>query len=274
MKIIRLLLIIFFSQFLWGVEDELSTLSKLGGILEAQATYISITIAIFGFIISFFLALAYSRSQSIVSKIEGNKDKIDLIKETMDKDLKEFRKEVNAIKFHMDENLKEFRKEIKDEIKEEITQQIVYTSDEAVQKVQEHAYKKVEHTVDVLTGDIQKRRFHYQSLIFKVNQAKKYEYEEVMKEDMNLDEKISQLLVIQSKYNEINNSDIPKLFSKDVEEKVVPTARKLSEYKELRHIVVKLLLKALENDKLNYVETTQIKDILKECYGWEEKEER
>ncbi|CAA6818029.1 MAG: Unknown protein [uncultured Sulfurovum sp.] len=92
-----------------------------------------------------------------------------------------------------------------------------------------------------------------------------------MKEDVELDIKLNKTLLVQARYNEINNYDIPKLFSKDIEGKVVPSAKKLSEHKQLKNIIIKLLLKALDNDKLNYAEEIQIKDVLRDCYNWTEK---
>jgi len=238
---------------------ELGVVSKLNEFMGASLTgftnQITNLLMIFGAMVTLLSLLGYLKLKSLSDNIENNRELIEKYKEDIDK------------------KFSDYRIEMKQEIIEEVKQQIVYGLDDAILKVQEHAYKKVEYTVSKLTDEIQKRRFHYQSLIFKINQLKKYEYEEVMKEEIDIDEKISKILVIQSKYNEINNSDIPKLFSKDIEERVIPTARKLSEYKDLRHIIIKLLLKALENDKLNYVEKTQIKDILQECYGWEEKED-
>jgi hypothetical protein len=238
---------------------ELGVVSKLNEFMGASLTgftnQITNLLMIFGAMVTLLSLLGYLKLKSLSDNIENNRELIEKYKEDIDK------------------KFSDYRIEMKQEIIEEVKQQIVYGLDDAILKVQEHAYKKVEYTVSKLTDEIQKRRFHYQSLIFKINQLKKYEYEEIMKEEIDIDEKISKILVIQSKYNEINNSDIPKLFSKDIEERVIPTARKLSEYKDLRHIIIKLLLKALENDKLNYVEKTQIKDILQECYGWEEKED-
>jgi len=277
MKTIQLILMLFFTNIILYAENnttvdinsstteiQLKVVSQLSEFFGAAITgyngHIEHLLMIFGAMVTFFIAIislfGYFKIRGISEEIEKNRDLIADYTAGIDK------------------KFSDYRIEMKQEIIEEVKQQIVYGLDDAILKVQEHAYKKVEYTVSRLTDEIQKRRFHYQSLIFKINQVKKYEYEEVMKEDIGIDEKISQILVIQSKYNEINNSDIPKLFSKDIEERVIPTARKLSEYKELRHIVIKLLLKALENDKLNYVEKTQIKDILKECYGWEEKEDK
>ena len=168
------------------------------------------------------------------------------------------------------EKFEDYEREMKIEIKEEVMQQVVYGLDKALDKAQEHTYRKLEHTVDKLTEEIQRRRFFYQGLIYQINQAKKYEYEEVMKEEIELDEKIDKIIKIQAKYNEINNYDIPKLFSKNIEDDVIPMAKKLSDYKNIKHTIQKLLVKVLERDNLNFVQKTQIKDILKEKYDWEE----
>lgn len=234
-------------------------LEFIGSVIEANTSQITNLLTMLGFLGSLFFIVfsvfGYFKGTSITKSIAQNRESIDLYKEQISKDFKEY------------------RKEIKQEIIEEVKQQIVYGLDDAILKVQEHAYKKVEYTINDLTDEIQRRRFYYQSLIFKVNQVKKYEYEEILKQDIELESKLNKILNIQSKYNEINNHDIPRLFSKDVEGRVIPIAKKLSEYRNLRTIIIKLLLKALENDKLNYTDETQIKDVLKEYYNWEEKKE-
>jgi len=177
-------------------------------------------------------------------------------------------KEMNLLKKEFKEIIKDVQLAKKEEIREEVTQQIVYGLDEALLNVQKHAYKKVEYTVDKLVEEIQRKRFFYQNLLYQINQIQKYEHEEVMKEDIELTKKIEKTIKVQAKYNEINNHDIPKLLSKDIENDVVPTAVKLSEYKNIKHTIQKLLVKVLERDNLNFVQKTQIKDILKEKYDW------
>ena len=179
-------------------------------------------------------------------------------------------REMNSLKKEFKETIKEVQLAKKEEIREEVKQQIVYGLDKALDKAQEHAYLKVEYAVDKLTEEVQRRRFYYQGLIYQINQIKKYEYENVMKEEVDLIEKIERVIQIQAKYNEINNHDISKLFSKNIERDVVPTAKKLSDYKNIKHTIQKFLVKSLENDNLNFVQKTQIKDVLKEKYAWEE----
>jgi len=179
-------------------------------------------------------------------------------------------KEMNLLKKEFKEIIKDVQLAKKEEVREEVKQQIIYTLDEALVNVQEHAYRKVEYTVDKLVEEVQGRRFFYQSLLYQINQIQKYEHEEVMKEDVELTKKIEKTIKVQAKYNEINNHDIPKLLSKDIEKDVIPTAVKLSDYKNIKHTIQKVLFKVLENGNLNFVERTQIKDVLKEKYGWEE----
>jgi len=228
---------------------ELEVVSKLSEFMGTALTgftgQISNLLIFFMAILTIISVLGYFKMNKLSTSIQGNRELIG-------------------------EKFEDYKREMKIEIKEEVMQQVVYGLDKALDKAQEHTYRKVEYTVDKLTEEIQRRRFFYQGLIYQLNQAKKYEYEEVMREEVKLDEKIDKIIKIQAKYNEINNHDIPKLFSKNIEQDVVPIAKKISEYKNIKHTIQKLLVKVLERDNLNFVQKTQIKDILKEKYDWEE----
>jgi len=227
------------------VEVEYKAINAIGGILEGFTGEISALLMFFMAMVTIGSVLGYFKMNTLSNNIQRNRELIG-------------------------EKFEDYEREMKIEIKEEVMQQVVYGLDKALDKAQEHTYRKVEHTVDKLTEEIQRRRFFYQGLIYQINQAKKYEYEEVMREEVELDERIDKIIKIQAKYNEINNHDIPKLFSKNIEQDVVPIAKKLSEYKNIKHTIQKLLVKVLERDNLNFVQKTQIKDVLKEKYGWEE----
>ena len=227
------------------VEEEYKIISTVGSILEGFTGQISNLLIFFMAMFTIGSVLGYFKMNKLSSSIQGNRELIG-------------------------EKFKDYERKMKIEIKEEVMQQIVYSLDEALEKVQEHAYRKVEHTVDKLTKEIQRRRFIYQGLIYKMNQAKKYEYEEVMKGESELTEKIEKTIKIQAKYNEINNYYIPLLFSKNIEEDVVFTAKKLSSDHHIKRIILNFLLDILEEDKLNFVQKTEIKDVLKEKYGWVE----
>jgi len=227
------------------VEVEYKAINAIGGILEGFTGEISDLLMFFMAMVTIGSVLGYFKMNTLSNNIQRNRELIG-------------------------EKFENYEREMKIEIKEEVMQQVVYGLDKALDKAQEHTYRKVEHTVDKLTEEIQRRRFFYQGLIYQINQAKKYEYEEVMREEVELDERIDKIIKIQAKYNEINNHDIPKLFSKNIEQDVVPIAKKLSEYKNIKHTIQKLLVKVLERDNLNFVQKTQIKDVLKEKYGWEE----
>jgi len=227
------------------VEEEYKVLNAVGTILEGFTGEISDLLMFFMAIVTISSVVGFFKMSKLSDSIQQNRELIG-------------------------EKFEDYEREMKIEIKEEVMQQVVYGLDKALDKAQEHAYRKVEHTVDTLTKEIQRRRFFYQGLIYQINQEKKYEYEEVMREEVELDEKIDKIIKIQAKYNEINNHDIPKLFSKNIEQDVVPIAKKISEYKNIKHTIQKLLVKVLERDNLNFVQKTQIKDVLKEKYGWEE----
>lgn len=235
---------------------ELDVIDKLGGLLEGistkhtgqLATLIELFIAFTGIVITIITILgAYN--------ITKNSHKIDEIKKEMDK------------------NLNELRKELKQEIKEEVMQQIVYIADKDVQRVQAHAYKKIEHSIEKMTENTQNQRFVYQKIIYKINQMKKYEYETIMmNSSFSTDEKLNKIILVQSKYNEVNNQSIPKIFSKNIEEKVIPALIKLSEITKIHHIIIEELDKKLNDDTLSFIDKESIKEVLINYYNWEEKE--
>ena len=224
---------------------EYKVINAVGSILEGFTGEISDLLMFFMAMVTIGSVLGYFKMNKLSDDIQKNRELIG-------------------------EKFEDYKREMKIEIKEEVMQQVVYGLDKALDKAQEHTYRKVEYTVDKLTEEIQRRRFFYQGLIYQLNQAKKYEYEEVMREELELDDKIDKIIKIQAKYNEINNHDIPKLFSKNIEQDVVPIAKKISDYKNIKHTIQKILVKVLERDNLNFVQKTQIKDVLKEKYGWKE----
>jgi len=271
--------IFFGSVFLNAHESkELDVINSLGGILENQSTHISTTIAIFGLMLTIIMTIisfvAYSKSQNIITRIEKNKDKIDKIKEKLAEDVLYIDKETK-------ENLKTLREEVihslndvKDDIKQEVTQQIVYNSKEVALKVEDYAYKHIEDNIIAINNKVQAKLFAYQKFIFKVNEAKKFEYEEVISdENLNFTEKLSKVIAIQSRYNETNNQSIPKLFSHNIEEEVVPTAIKLSEYEELHSIIIEHLETLLFDSHYSFADKARVKEVLHIRYHWVEKQE-
>ena len=257
---------------------ELDVISSLGGILEAQSTHISTTIAIFGLMLTIMMTIisfvAYSKSQNIIARIEKNKDKIDKIKEKLAEDILYIDKETKS-------NLKTLREEVlyslsdvKNDIKQEVTQQIVYNSKEVALKVENYAYKHIEDNIVAINNKVQAKLFAYQKFIFKVNEAKKFEYEEVISDDsLNFTEKLSKVVAIQSRYNETNNQSIPKLFSHKVEEEIVPTAIKLSEYHELHEIIIEHLEEILLNSHYSFADKARVKEVLYNRYAWIEQQD-
>ena len=269
--------------FLWTIflnakkVEELEVLNNLGGILEAQATQISTIIAIFGIMLTIMMTIisfvAYSRSQNMIARIEKNKDKIDKIKEKLAEDVLYIDKETKS-------NLKILRKEVlyslndvKSDIKQEVTQQIVYNSKEVALKVEDYAYRHIEENILAINNKVQAKLFAYQAFIFKVNEAKKFEYEAVISDDsLDFTEKLLKVIAIQSRYNETNNQSIPKLFSNNIEEDVVPTAIKLSEYQELHEIIMEHLEAVLLDVHYSFADKARVKEVLYNRYGWIEEQ--
>jgi len=256
---------------------QLDVLNSLGGILENQATHISTMIAIFGLVMTILMTIisvvAYSKSQNIIVRIEKNKDKIDKIKEKLAEDILYIDKETKS-------DLKTLRKEVlyslndvKDDIKQEVTQQIVYNSKEVALKVEDYAYKHIEDNIIAINNKVQAKLFAYQKFIFKVNEAKKIEYEEIIS-DKSLDfaKKLSKVIAIQSRYNETNNQSVPKLFSHEIEKEVVPTAIKLSEYEELHAIIIEHLETLLLDNYYSFADQARVKEVLHTRYDWKEEQ--
>ena len=261
MRILKLMFILTLVMFAHSDNNSsVEVISKLGefigSVLETYTSQIELLLIVFSLIVSLILAfvsiIGYSKSKSITSKVEENRNKID-----------EFQKET-YIQFE------KHKEELKEEIKEEVLQQIVYVSDEVSQKVEEHAYRKINKNINKLTDEILERRFAYQKLIYKVNQVKKLEYERVLKSAKTIDEKLEEITIIQAKYNEINNQNIPKLFSKNIKDVAIPVAEKLSESKEVAHIIKKELEKLLEDEDYSFVDREDIREVLKDYYAWKE----
>jgi hypothetical protein len=256
----------------------LDIMNSLGGILENQSTHISTTIAIFGLMLTIMMTIislfAYSKSQDILVRIEKNKEKIDKIKEKLAEDILYIDKETKSNLKILREELVHSLNDVKDDIKQEVTQQIVYNSKEVALKVEDYAYKHIEDNIVDINNKVQVKLFSYQKFIFKVNEAKKIDYEEVVSdESFSFTEKLSKVIAIQSRYNETNNQSVPKLFSHHIEEEVVPTAIKLSEYQELHEIIIEHLEKLLLDSHYSFADKARVKEVLHIRYHWVEQQE-
>ena len=227
--------------------DSNMTIGDLGSFFEGTSGHISNLIMFFSLFISGVLALftyfTYTENKSITEKIESNKEYIDNIYE-----------------------------KLKEDIKHEIDKQVIFNAKDVMSKIKDDAYRKIDNSINQISSDAQEKLFDYQQLVFKVNQAKKYAYEEVINsKTLELDEKLAKSVIIQGQYNETNNHDIPNLFSTDIENRVIPTAKKLSEFHELRDIIVEYLEKFLDKEEYSYANKSQIKDMLREYYNWKDK---
>ena len=241
-------------------DSNVEVISKLGefigGVLETYSDHIAnllLSFSVGGSFVMFLISLfGYSKIKSISHDIKKN------------------RKKIEKFQFQITKDFTKYKDGIKKEIKEEVLDQIVLLSDEVSKKVEKHAYKRINKNINTLTNEIQERRFSYQKIIYKVNQAKKLEYETILNSQISTDEKLEQISIVQAKYNEINNQDIPKLFSKKMKEVAIPSARKLSKIKEVSHIMKKELEKLLADEDYSFVDREDIREVLEDCYNWKE----
>lgn len=226
------------------------SVGDLGSFFEGTSGHISTLITFFSLFISGLLALftyfTYKENKSITEKIDRNKEYIDTIYEKLKKD-----------------------------IEHEIDKQVIFNAKSVMSKIEDDAYRKIDNNIEKISSDALEKLFDYQQLVFKINQAKKYAYEEVMNSrTLELSEKLVQSVIIQGQYNETNNHDIPNLFSNNIQERVIPTAIKLSEFVELTDIIIEYLEKLLKKKCLSYANKSRIKDVLRDYYGWIEKKEK
>lgn len=182
-----------------------------------------------------------------------------------------------AISKRVDENRKAIDNtylKIQEDIKQEVAQEIVYSSKELISKVENYFYEKIEYDLEQINRLVQAKLFLYQRFVFEVNEVKKIEYENLMNSSIKLEDKLSQLISIQNRYNETNNSSIPKLFSDDIEHQVVPAAKKLSENKKLQRIIVKHLETLIQSDYYSFADKARIKEVLHKRYNWQEPKDK
>jgi len=222
--------------------DTNMTVGDLASFTEGTSGHISNLIIFFSIFISGILAVftyfTYRENRSIMEKIENNKKYINTIYE-----------------------------KLKEDIKGEIDKQVIFNAQNVMSKVEDDAYRKIDNNIEHISNQSQEKLFDYQQLVFKINQAKKYAYEEVMNnKKLTLDEKLIKSVIIQGQYNETNNHDIPNLFSTDVENCIIPTAKKLSEFEELKAIIKEYLEKLLDKDSYSYANKSRIRDVLQKYY--------
>lgn len=241
---------------------ELEVISKIGEIFSASMTgytgQIESLLTTFSYIgsVLFLLITVFAsfKITSISRKIDSNRETIE------------------SLKSDMQQELNDIKKEIKDEIREEVSQQIVYTAKKATQKVREHAYNKIEYNIEKINLKMEENIFRYQRMIYKINQAKKYEYELILNnKSLSIEEKIKEIIFIQGRYNEINNQSILGLFSSNVEEKLIPSLIKLSDNLKIRQIIIRFIENLLKKEKFDHADILDIKEVLEKYYNWTEK---
>ncbi len=166
--------------------------------------------------------------------------------------------------------IKDLENKLEKSIKQEVKSQIIYSASNVLQKVEDDAYEKIDHAVNHIKGRVKSKLFDYQKFIFKVNQAKKYEYEEVLNDaKISIDNKLQQITIIQGRYNEINNNDIPKLFSDNVKDELIPVAIKLSKERAFHDIIIDHLKRSIKKNGYSYADISRIKEVVKKYYNYD-----
>jgi hypothetical protein len=170
-------------------------------------------------------------------------------------------------------DINNIKKSISENIKHEVTNQIAYSVYEISDKVENHAYKKIDHSIQQIKDRVQQKLFEYQEFIYKVNQTKKLKYEKIIHDKtISVENMLKEMTAIQGHYNEICNHYAPKLFSDNIEDDLLPTAKNLADEKDLHHVLIKYLLKVYKDEDklLQYHEKSKIKTILIEEYKLKE----
>ncbi len=220
-------------------------LGDLGGFMEpilaANAQNITQIVMLFGFLLALISVAIFFNFSKLEKQIEKNKSII--------------------------ENLEN---KLEQNIEKVVQRQIISSASNVLRDVEDDAYKKIDHAIKDIKKRVKSKLFDYQKFIFKVNQAKKYEYEEVLNNaKISVDDKLQQITIIQGRYNEINNNDIPKLFSDNVKDELVPVAIKLSKENALCDIIIDHLKRSIKKNGYSYADISRIKEVIKKHYNYD-----
>jgi len=167
------------------------------------------------------------------------------------------------------QNSKEDIKDVKNSIEDRITYEIISSSKQILKGIEDHSYRKIELKIEEIKRNTQKRLFNYQELIYKINQLKKIEYDEVLTQPIEINEKLQQMVSIQNLYNETNNITIPNLLSEEVHAELIPALKKLSDNLQLQPIIISYFKSLLNANEYSYSEKIEIKDTLKTFYKYD-----
>jgi len=154
------------------------------------------------------------------------------------------------------------------DIENEVKNQIVFSANEKLESAREFALTKINYEIEKIRGKAYLILFSYQNLVFLVNQKIKQQSDEILAID-NLSDKemLIQITNLQYRYNEIVNNDLPKLFSGDINI-VKGVAKQLSEYKDIKSIILMHLQDMLVNGHFLPCDKEEIKMILKSHYNF------
>ncbi len=157
---------------------------------------------------------------------------------------------------------------IEQDIENEVKKQIVFIAHEKLESAREFALTKINYEVEKIREKSYLILFSYQNLVYLVNQNIKQQSDKILANDSLSDkEKMIKITNLQYRYNEIVNNDLPKLFSGDINI-VKAVVKQLSEYKDVKSIILMHLQDMLVNGHFSPTDKENIKILLKSHYNF------
>ena len=270
-----------------NISNNYQALEALGNIFEpifnTHSNAVTDQLLLFGTLfgafitlVSIFSALRMNRLDSVVSdnKTEINKLKTEVIERVNSIHL-ETKQDIDILEKWLFDAIKDIHlhrekaiDKLEHEIQHKIQNEIIYFASKHSKNVEQNAYQQLSYTMNEMRVNVEKRLFNYQKLIYNINILKKREYDRVLEEGIDADEKLKNMVKIQTKYNETNNITIPNLLSDNIE--VVTSAlKKLSEEEELQPIIIEFFKDALNSNAYDKADAYNIKYILQSFYAYD-----
>jgi len=267
--------------------ESYQVLQELGNVFEpifnTHASSISDMLFLFGSLlgvlitlVSIFSVVRMNRVDSVVSenKTEINKLKTEVIERVNDIHI-ETKRDVDNLEKWLFQEIKDINRhrekaieKLEMEIQYKIQNEIIYYASEHSKNVEKNAYQQLSYTMNTMRVNVENRLFNYQKLIYNINILKKREYDRVLEEHVDSDEKLKNMVKIQTKYNETNNITIPELLSDNIDS-VISALKKLSEEEELKPIIINFFKDALNSNVYDKVDAYNIKYTLQSFYGYD-----
>ena len=232
----------------------LDHLDKLSNILEPSAEVLSTQINLFGIYMTVFIALL-----SFLGYIIVFKPMIDLGKSTSERIQRQF----DQAEKKLDKELSRMEKMIE----REVENQIVYALNGKIDKAIAFADDKLDYEINKIKDKVRQQMFDYQECVYEVNQHIVEESETLLQRtDIDTEKKLHKIMSLQYRYNEITNHYVPKLFRDNIKE-IIPAAKALSEYQQIKHIIQLHLLDLLHKNIWSNAEKAELQKVIDRYYG-------